>query len=152
MSGREIVKSLVRLAPPRERPLIWQILRQIDPILRRYFVGIAIIATYAGVAAYIGLGLILGVHHAVLLAIATGLLEMLPVAGPLLAAVLAGIVALQRATSLWYVFDYVIYATVLRLSIDQIFGPLILGRAASLSPVTIIFCFLSGGIFTGSPV
>jgi predicted PurR-regulated permease PerM len=149
IEGRSIIRSLVRLAPPEERPLISDILAQIGPILKRYFLGVAIIATYAGVAAYVGLGLILGVHHAVLLAMSTGLLEMLPVAGPLLAAVLAGIVALQRATSAWYVFEYVIYASALRLSIDQLFGPIILGRAASLSPVTIIFCFLSGGLLYG---
>jgi predicted PurR-regulated permease PerM len=149
MSGREIVKSLVRLAPPQERPLITEILARIDPILKRYFIGVAIIGTYAGVAAYVGLGLILDLHHAVLLAISTGVLEMIPVAGPFLAGALAGFVALQRATSVWNVFEYVIYATALRLSIDQLFGPIVLGRAASLSPVTIIFCFLAGGVLYG---
>jgi predicted PurR-regulated permease PerM len=149
MSGREIVKSLVRLAPPQERPLILEILAKIDPLLKRYFIGVAIIGTYAGVAAYIGLGLILGLHHAVLLAVSTGVLEMIPVAGPFLAGVLAGFVALQRATSVWNVLEYVAYAIALRLSIDQLFGPIVLGRAASLSPVTIIFCFLSGGVLYG---
>jgi predicted PurR-regulated permease PerM len=145
VSGRELVKSLLRLAPPQHRPLIREILARIDPILRRYFVGVLIIAIYAGVAAYIGLGLILGLRHAVLLAISTGILEMIPVAGPFLAALLAGLVALHRATSVGSVLAYVVYATALRLSIDQLFGPIVLGRAASLSPVTIIFCFLAGG-------
>ena len=149
MSGREIVRSLVWLAPPQRRPLINEVLRRLNPILKRYFIGVAIIATYAAVAAYIGLGLILGVHHAVLLAISTGFLELIPVAGPFLAAVLAGAVALQGATAIWNVLEYVAYATALRLSIDQFFGPIVLGRAALLSPVTIIFCFLSGGILYG---
>jgi predicted PurR-regulated permease PerM len=149
MSGREIVKSLVRLAPPRHRPLIGEILAKIAPLLRRYFAGVAIVGLYAAIAAYIGLGLILGLQHAVLLAIATGFLEMIPVAGPLLAAILGGAVALQGAASLWNVLQYVLYASALRLSIDQLFGPIVLGRAASLSPVTIIFCFLSGGVLYG---
>jgi predicted PurR-regulated permease PerM len=149
VSGRKLVKSLVRLAPPQHRPLIREILTRINPILRRNFVGVLIIAIYAGVAAYLGLGLLLGLRHAVLLAISTGILEMIPVAGPFLAALLAGLVALHRATSVWSVLAYVVYATALRLSIDQLFGPIVLGRAASLSPVTIIFCFLAGGVLYG---
>ena len=41
------------------------------------------------------------------------------------------------------------YATVLRLSIDQLIGPLVLGRAARLHPTVVIFCFLAGGLLFG---
>jgi predicted PurR-regulated permease PerM len=149
IGGRQIVASVVALAPQRQRQLIRTILARADPVLRRYFVGIAIIITYAGVAAYVGLGLILGIRHAVFLAAATGFLELIPVVGPALSGVLAGIVALQGASSVWDVVKYIIYATALRLSIDQLIGPLVLGRAASLSPVTVIFCFLAGGVLYG---
>ncbi len=149
LGGSKIVSSLIGLAPPAQRPLIGEIVHRVNPVLRRYFAGVGIIVTYAGIASYIGLGLILGLKHAVILAMATAFLEMIPVVGPFLAALLAGLVALQSATSIWGIFKYVIYATVLRLSIDQLFGPLVLGRAASLSPVTVIFCFLAGGILYG---
>ncbi len=149
VGGGEIVSSLVGLAPPSQRELIKKIVVDVRPVLQRYFAGVGVIVAYAGVAAYLGLGLILGVRHAVILAVATGILEMIPVIGPLAAAVLAGLVALQGATSLWFVLEYALYATILRLSIDQLFGPIILGRAASLSPITIIFCFLAGGILYG---
>jgi predicted PurR-regulated permease PerM len=149
IGGRQIVASLVALAPQRQRPLIWTILSRVSPVLRRYFVGVAVVVTYAGVAAYIGLGLILGIKHAVFLAAATGFLEMIPVVGPALSGILAGVVALQGASSVWDVAKYIIYATALRLSIDQVIGPVVLGRAASLSPVTVIFCFLAGGVLYG---
>lgn len=149
LMGRQLISSVVSLAPSKQRPLIWTILARVTPVLRRYFVGVAIIVTYAGIAAYIGLGLILGVKHAVFLAIATGFLELIPVAGPAASGVLAGFVALQGATSIWAVINYIFYATALRLSIDQFIGPIVLGRAASLSPITVIFCFLAGGIVYG---
>jgi predicted PurR-regulated permease PerM len=149
LSGRQIVTSAVSLAPQGQRPLIWTILGRVNPVLQRYFIGLAVIVTYAGTAAYIGLGLILGIKHAILLAAATGFLELIPVVGPALSGVLAGLVALQGASSVWDVVKYIIYATALRLSIDQIIGPLVLGRASSLSPVTVIFCFLAGGILYG---
>jgi len=47
--------------------------------------------------------------------------------------------------------DYALYATALRLSIDQIVGPIVLGRAAQVHPVLIIFCFLAGAVLLGIP-
>lgn len=149
LSGRKIVAGLVFLAPPHYRPIINKIIIEVNPVLRRYFLGVGVVVTYAAIAAYIGLGMILGIKHAFFLAIATGFLEMIPVVGPAASGVLAGLVALQGASGIWDVFKYIIYATALRLSIDQLIGPLILGRAASLSPVTVIFCFLAGGILYG---
>lgn len=79
----------------------------------------------------------------------TGLLEMLPIIGPLASALVAGLVALHNATSVWNIAGYVVYAALLRLSIDQMLGPLVLGRAARIHPVLVIFCFLSGGLLFG---
>ncbi|MFZ0728769.1 MAG: AI-2E family transporter, partial [Methylovirgula sp.] len=44
-----------------------------------------------------------------------------------------------------------IYAIALRISIDQVLGPVALGTAARLHPVVIIFCFLAGGVLFGLP-
>jgi len=106
---------------------------------------------YAMAAAYLGLGLLLGIRHAVFLAVLTGLLEMIPVIGPASAAVLAGLVALRQADSVASIVAYAIYATALRLSIDQLLGPVVLGHAARLHPSVIIFCFLAGGLLFGIP-
>jgi predicted PurR-regulated permease PerM len=104
---------------------------------------------YAAVAAYIGLGLVLGIRHAAFLALLTSVLEMIPIVGPVAAVTIAGLVAVQQATSFWAIVGYAVYATVLRLSIDQLIGPLVLGRAARLHPTVVIFCFLAGGLLFG---
>jgi predicted PurR-regulated permease PerM len=62
---------------------------------------------------------------------------------------MAGLVAVQQASSGWSIIAYCIYATALRISIDQFFGPLVLGRAAYVPPVLVIFCFLAGGLLFG---
>jgi predicted PurR-regulated permease PerM len=147
--GPRLSRGLLWIVSPARRPRILLFWDRLDPILRRYFVGIALVVVYASVAAYIGLGLFLGLHHALLLAILTGLLELLPMIGPLLSAVLAGLVAVSQAASASAILAFIIYAICLRLSIDQFFGPLVLGRAAHVRPVLIIFCFLSGGILLG---
>ena len=124
---------------------------RLDPGLLRYFIGVLAIVVYATVAAYIGLGVILGINHAVFLAVLTGFVEIVPVVGPTSAAILAGLVSLRTATGLISIVEYAAYATLLRLSIDQIVGPIVLGRAAHVHPVLIIFCFLAGGVVLGIP-
>ncbi len=70
---------------------------------------------------------------------------------PTSAAILAGLVSLRTATGTANIAEYALYATVLRLSIDQLVGPIVLGRAAHAHPVLIIFCFMAGGIVLGIP-
>jgi predicted PurR-regulated permease PerM len=150
VSGPRITEGLFWLVPPRQRPLIHgDIWPRLDPVLRRYFVGVIAVVIFAAVASYIGLGIFLNLPHAPFLALLTGLLEAIPVVGPTAAAAIAGIVALQHATGFGLIIGYALYLTVLRLSIDQLFGPLVLGTAARVHPVLIIFCFLSGGILFG---
>jgi predicted PurR-regulated permease PerM len=135
--------------PPKHRPVAEFVWSRLDPVLKRYFVGVIVVVIYAMAAAYVGLGLLLGMRHALFLAVLTGLLEMIPVIGPASAAVLAGLVALRQAETFEAIVAYAIYATLLRLSIDQLLGPVVLGHAARLHPTIIIFCFISGGLLFG---
>jgi predicted PurR-regulated permease PerM len=150
VSGPGIAEGLFWLVPPKQRPLIHgNIWPQLDPVLRRYFVGVVAVVIFAATASYIGLGVFLKLPHALFLALLTGMLEAIPVVGPIAAAVIAGIVALAHAKGFGLIIGYAIYLAVLRLSIDQLFGPLVLGTAAQVHPVLIIFCFLAGGILFG---
>jgi predicted PurR-regulated permease PerM len=146
-----VAHGLFWIVPPHRRPLVARIWQRLDPVLIRYFIGVLAVVFYAAVAAYIGLGVILGIEHAVFLALLTGIVEIVPVIGPTAAAVIAGLISLRTATGILNIFEYAVYATVLRLSIDQIVGPIVLGRAAHVHPVLIIFCFLAGGIVLGIP-
>ncbi len=148
-SGPRVLRGLLWLVPPKRRPLVLDIWSKVDPALRRYFVGVFIVAAYAAIAAYIGLGVVLHIPHAFFLALLTSFLEMIPVFGPLAAAVIAGLVAVHYATGIGAIIGYTIYAIALRLSIDQLFGPLALGTAAHLHPVAIIFCFIAGASLLG---
>jgi predicted PurR-regulated permease PerM len=145
----QIAEGMFWLIPPRLRPFVHRVWADLDPILRRYFIGVALVVLYASIIAYIGLGLVLGLHHAAFLALVTGVLEVVPIVGPIGSAVLAGLVAVQEARSSWNIIAYIAYATLLRISIDEFFGPIVLGRAAYMRPVLVMFCFLSGAILFG---
>lgn len=144
-----ISAGLLWLVPPARRSFALRVWRDLAPTLRRYFAGVAVIAAYTTLAAYLGLGGILRLHHALFLALLTGILELLPVLGPLAAAVIAGLVAIGQYGGGSHVVTYVGYATTLRVSIDQLVGPIVLGRAGRLPPVLVIFCFLVGGVLFG---
>jgi predicted PurR-regulated permease PerM len=149
LDAHRIGRGLAWLIPPRYRPFTARVGRDLEPVLRRYFIGVGLVVLYASTAAYIGLGVFLKLQHAVFLALITGLLELIPFVGPAASAVIAGLVAVQQASSAWSIIAYIIYATALRISIDQFFGPLVLGRAAYVPPVLVMFCFLSGGLLFG---
>ncbi len=155
--GPGIEHGVLALVPPAQRPLAEAIWRQLSPVPLRYFAGVGVVVIYAIAiaiaiaiaAAYVGLGLFLHLKNAVLLAVLTGFAEMIPVVGPGAAAVIAGFAAIREARGVGAIIGYIVYATLLRLSIDQFIGPLVLGRAGRVNPTVIIFCFLAGGILFG---
>lgn len=149
LTGPRLARAALWLVPPKQRPLISRIWSSLDPVLKRYFVGVLVVVAYAATAAYLGLGFFLHIPHAVVLALLTGFLEMIPMVGPGASAALAGLVAVHYATGIGPIIGYALYATALRLSIDQVFGPLALGAAARLPPALIILCFLAGGLLFG---
>jgi predicted PurR-regulated permease PerM len=149
LDGPEAVHGLLWLVPPRRRPFVQELCQRATPILRRYFIGVALVVVYASAAAYLGLGYVLGLKHALFLALVTGVLELVPLIGPIASAVLAGLVAVRQATSPASIIEYIGYAIALRLSIDQFIGPIVLGRAAYVRPILVIACFLIGGVLLG---
>jgi predicted PurR-regulated permease PerM len=149
LSGKAAATGLLWLVPPNRRGVVGKIWSRLDPILKHYFMGVVAIVIYATIAAYVGLALILGIDHAVLLALMTGVAETLPIIGSTAVAIIAGLTALHQAAEIMSVVAFAIYATVLRLSIDQVVAPLVLGRAANVHPVLIIFCFLAGAVTFG---
>ncbi len=151
LSGRRVAGGIFWMVPPHRRALADRIWQRLDPVLTRYFLGMIVVMIYAAAASYVGLKYFLGIEHAILLALLTGILETVPVIGPTSAAIIAGLISLRTATGFMSIIDYALYATALRLSIDQLVGPFVLGTAAHVHPVLIIFCFLAGGIVFGIP-
>ena len=149
VSGPVLRERMFGLIPPKQRNGSHRIWALSAPLLRRYFIGVALVVLYTTVAAYLGLGLFLHVPNAVILAVLTGILEMIPVIGPFAAALIAGLAAVDNASGMWGILAFIIYAICLRLSIDQLVGPLVLGKAASVHPTVVIFSFLAGGILFG---
>lgn len=148
ISGPRLASGAVWLVPPERRASVERLLPRIVPALRRYLVGVLAVVLYTGAVAWIGFGPVFHLPHAVVLAIAVGILETVPVAGPGAAAVLVGVTALQQHT-VAAMLTLIGFVILLRLSIDNLVGPIVLGQAARLHPVVVIFSFIVGAMLFG---
>jgi predicted PurR-regulated permease PerM len=148
ISAPRLAAGTIWLLPPEHRGSVEDLLPKIIPILRRYLVGLAIVVTYTATVAWIGFSPIFHLPNAVLLAITVGVLELVPVIGPVISAVLVALVAAQQSgiVAAGLLFGF---AIALRLSIDNLVGPLVLGEAAHIHPIVIIISFVCGAILFG---
>ena len=147
-TGRELIQGMLWLVPPAYRPLVRTLAQKVDPVLARYLEGILVIVLFTTVVTFIVTGLVFHVSHAFFLALAVGLLELIPVIGPVLSFVTFGLVAVQQASFAMIIW-FGVFVVALRLAIDQIVAPVVLGRAAQIPPVVVMFAFLAGGALYG---
>ncbi len=154
MDGPRIRRSLVRLVPRVYRPEIMQLAAQINSTWTQYIRGELVLFAIMSSASFIGLE-ILRVPGAVPLALATGLLELLPIVGPITAGALAVSVAYLNGTNPfgWGQITYGIVVAVmyflLRETEDYVVVPRVLGRAVKLHPLIVLFALASGGVIFG---
>ena len=148
ISGPRLAAGAIWLIPPERRNSVTDLLPKILPALRRYLLGIFLVVVYTSFIAWIGFGPVFALPGAVLLAVTVGILEIMPVIGPLSSAILVGIVAAQQAT-LTAAALLMGLVLALRLSIDNIIGPIVLGHAARLHPVVVIAGFVCGAMLFG---
>ena len=149
VSGGRLAEGALRLVPPAARERVREVARRADPALRRYVVGLTVIVAYAACTACIGLGLVFGLSHALLIAVVVGFLEPMPIVGPAISIALIGLSGVPQANP-WLLVGSMGFAVALRVSIDQVVAPLVLGRAATLHSVTVIFAFLAGATLYGA--
>jgi len=137
------------LVPPAHRDVASAIARRAGPVLYRYVVGVFVVVFCTIVMTWVFMRLWLHLPHAELLAIAVGLLEMIPVLGPALSTGIIALVAIEQLT-LGMIISVAIFATLLRVLLDQFIGPIVLGQATKLPPPVVIFAFLAGGVIYGA--
>lgn len=147
ISGRRLAEGAIWLIPPERRGSVREMLPKLIPMLRRYVVGLCGVVVYTAVMAYVGLGVIFHVPAASLLAVAVGFLELIPVVGPITSMLLMGLSAAQIGT--FSAIFLMLYALALRLSIDNLIGPFLLGGAVTVHPVVVIFAFIIGAMLFG---
>jgi predicted PurR-regulated permease PerM len=125
---------------------VTEILRSIEHRLGAWVRGELLLMTFVGVLTFAGLT-ILHMEFALPLAIIAGLLEIVPMIGPIISAVPAVLIALSFSPVL-ALSVVMLYIVVQQLE-NNIFVPLIMKRSVGLSPLITILALMIGGRLGG---
>lgn len=148
-----LISWIGRLAPRRYRHELVPLGQQVNVLLGRYVRGQLVLIVIMWVVTTVGLTAF-GVPFSFLLGFMTGVLEIIPIIGPITAGAIASLVALGHPnpfgwSQLLYVAAIAIMYTILRHAEDYFVIPLVIGRIVRLHPAVVIFALLGGGALFG---
>lgn len=148
-----LAASFDRGLPEAWRQDAWAIVHITDRVFRQWLLGQVVLGLTVGVATYAGL-IVLGDavdplfgRYALLLATVAGLFELLPIIGPILAAIPAVMLALTMSVQA-VVAVFILYLAVQQLE-NYLLVPKIQGDAVRLHPSAIMFALVVGGAIAG---
>lgn len=155
LDAERIIASFYALIPAPYRSEIRALVHSIDRVLGAYIRGQLMLIGIMSGASFIVLS-ILQVKFALVIAIATGILEIIPIIGPYAATTIAALVAYFQGTTPfgwepWLLALVVILCYfALRQFEDHVIIPALLGHIVDLHPVLVIFAILAGGTLAGA--
>jgi predicted PurR-regulated permease PerM len=146
--GKGLIDGALSLVPSDNHGNIRRFIFRIDSLIGRYLRGLAIVVVFATAVVWLAFRLVFHIPYAPFFAITVGLLELIPLFGPIASGVMTSLTALTHG-GLLFTLKVIIFYLSLRFSIDQVIGPIVLGNAVTISPVVVIFAFLAGGALFG---
>jgi predicted PurR-regulated permease PerM len=146
-SGRRFLDAWIREYQPDREEWWHRLFERIGNAIGNYVAGALLQATIAGITSWIML-MILGVDYALPLAVIVFLLDLIPLVGATLGAILVGIVTLFSDfpidTIIWAVF-----AIVYQQVENNVIQPRIQARAVQLDPLIVLTSVLFGSALAG---
>ncbi|MDX6504550.1 MAG: hypothetical protein QOE29_1675 [Gaiellaceae bacterium] len=147
LEGRAWVERLYGLLPAASQPRWRKVGQDIYRAVGGYVVGNLVISLIAGTLSTIVL-LATGVPYAVALGLIVALLDLIPLAGATLAAVL--VTAVAGVTQGWVVAAIVIvFFLVYQQLENHVIQPIVYGRTVQLSPLVVLISVLVGAAIAG---
>jgi predicted PurR-regulated permease PerM len=148
LDGRRAGQYVQRFVPIERRERVREVAGAIHQVLGRFLRGQLFLIVLMALLNYIVLEFVFHLPYALPLAIAGGILEIIPLLGPILAGAIAAAVALVHGGTGAMIGVIVAYV-ILRQVEDQFVMPLVVGRAVHLHPLVPIFAVLTGGSIAG---
>ncbi len=141
------VKRLFRsVAPVEYQPYLADVLTRMQQKIGRWLRGELVLMFIVGLFSYIGLA-ILGVDYALILALIAGFAEIIPYAGPIMAAIPAVVLAFTQSP-VKALFVLVLYFAIQQLE-NNLLVPKVMQRAVGLNPIVSIIALLVGARLGG---
>jgi predicted PurR-regulated permease PerM len=143
VDGNMFMDRTVDLLPIAHRERTREVLARIHVILGKWLRGQLLLIVLVAAVAYIGLGPVAHLPYALALAVMTGILEIIPLIGPLIATAIVAVDAFARGGG-GLAAAVILFYFVLRQVEDQVVMPVVIGRAVHLHPIVTIFAVLVG--------
>jgi predicted PurR-regulated permease PerM len=136
-----VQRVLTAIMPINYRDYVLNLWERAQKKLGRWLQGQLFLALIVGVLVYIGLSF-LGVKYALILGLISGVLELFPYIGPVLAAIPGVALGLLQAPilGLWV---FILYLVVQQIE-SYLITPLVMGKVVGLNPIVIILALLIG--------
>jgi predicted PurR-regulated permease PerM len=146
LEGKGWVERGYGLVPPKQQPRWRAVGRDVYRTVGGYVTGNLLISLIAGTATTIVL-LIMGVPYAVALGLIVAILDLIPLAGATIAAIIVGIIAFLHTivAGIVVVVFFVIYQQVE----NHLLQPVVYGRTVQLSPLAVLISVLIGAQLAG---
>ena len=145
LESERIKRGLLLLIPQENREAARDFIGNVEEKLSNYVIGQGTLMLAIGVLALIAY-LIIGLPHALTLAIFAGIMEAVPLIGPTLGAIPAGLVALS--ISPLHVLWVVVATAVIQQLENTLLVPRIMNRAIGVRPlVTLLAMYAFGSLF-----
>jgi predicted PurR-regulated permease PerM len=147
LDGRRLVDRFYDFLPADARPRWQRIGTEIYKTVGGYVTGNILISVIAGTASAVVL-FILGSDYAIALAVLVGVLDLIPLAGATLAAVLVSAVVFVELGWVKGVIIIVFFVVYQQLE-NHVLQPVIYGRTVQLSPLVVLISVLIGAELAG---
>jgi predicted PurR-regulated permease PerM len=129
------------------RMLLAEVMADLDTLLAHYMRALVVLSL-AAFTAYSITFMIMGVPYAILLAALAGMLEFIPMLGPLASGV---IIVLVAAVSGSHALGVLIFLLLYRVFQDYILSPHLMGQGVEVHPLLVLFGVFAGAEVAGIP-
>jgi predicted PurR-regulated permease PerM len=143
MDGHNFFRYVLRFVPTEHRPHVERVWTDIHQVFGRYLRGQLLLICLMSVVTFSLLEWVFQLPFALWLGILTGILEIIPLIGPIAAGAIAATVGFAHGGAT-VAAGIVIMYFVLRQLEDQLVMPIVVGRAVHVHPLVTIFAVLTG--------
>ncbi|MCB8980003.1 MAG: AI-2E family transporter [Ardenticatenaceae bacterium] len=146
LEGEYVKNALFMMVPLKKRNDARELVQKIEQTVGGYLLGQGLLCLIIGALAFVAY-LLIGLPHALLLAIFAGLLEAVPIVGPFLGAVPAFIIGLSvsPATALWVV----VATTIIQQLENSLLVPRVMSQTIGIRPLVSLLALLAFGSLYG---
>ncbi|MGQ2982625.1 AI-2E family transporter [Flavobacterium sp.] len=142
------IKFLCKLFNEKHHEKLQQILATIKVSVQSYIIGLMIEFVIVSVLTSVGL-MIIGMKYAILLGVITGLLNLIPYIGILIAGILTIVASLTGTTDLSIIVGIIVVNVVVQLIDNNLLVPMIVSSKVEINAIASIVGIIIGGILGG---